>query len=96
MNKDCEEHLTELIEFYSETDIDDLEYLKKLFIRNLKDVRNRYVKYDKSRKQIIDELEKFMKDLICSEYAQKIDTYKDGIEDCINELKRLKESGKDE
>ena len=39
VNKDVEQHLNELIEFYSQTDIDDIDYIKKLFIRNLKDVK---------------------------------------------------------
>ena len=47
MNKTVEEALNELIEFYSITDINDLQYLKKLFVRNLKDVRRRWIKYDK-------------------------------------------------
>ena len=53
MNKDVEQHLQELIEFYSKTDMDDITYLKKLFVRNLKDVQRRYVKYDKPRKEIL-------------------------------------------
>lgn len=47
MNKTVEDALNELIEFYSITDINDLQYLKKLFVRNLKDVRRRWIKYDK-------------------------------------------------
>ena len=47
MNKTVEEALNELIDFYSITDINDLQYLKKLFVRNLKDVRRRWIKYDK-------------------------------------------------
>lgn len=47
MNKTVEDALNELIEFYSITDINDLQYLKKLFVRNLKDVRRRWTKYDK-------------------------------------------------
>ena len=47
MNKTVEEALNELIEFYSIADINDLQYLKKLFVRNLKDVRRRWIKYDK-------------------------------------------------
>lgn len=54
MTKDVEQHLNELIEFYSQTDIDDINYIKKLFIRNLKDVKNRYIKYDKPIKQRIN------------------------------------------
>ncbi len=53
MNKDVEQHLEELIEFYKNTNISDIEYLKKLFVRNLGDVKRRYVKYDKPRKEII-------------------------------------------
>ncbi len=53
MNKDVEQHLEELIEFYENTNISDIEYLKKLFVRNLGDVKRRYVKYDKPRKEII-------------------------------------------
>lgn len=53
MNKDVEQHLEELIEFYKNTNISDIDYLKKLFVRNLGDVKRRYVKYDKSRKEII-------------------------------------------
>lgn len=53
MNKDVEQHLEELIEFYKNTNISDIDYLKKLFVRNLGDVKRRYVKYDKPRKDII-------------------------------------------
>ena len=53
MNKDVEQHLEELIEFYKNTNISDIDYLKKLFVRNLGDVKRRYVKYDKHRKEII-------------------------------------------
>ena len=53
MNKDVEQHLEELIEFYKNTNISDIDYLKKLFVRNLGDVKRRYVKYDKPRKEII-------------------------------------------
>lgn len=56
MNKDVEKHLNELIEFYSQTDIDDIDYIKKLFIRNLKDVKNRYIKYDKPIKEKINKV----------------------------------------
>lgn len=35
------EHLQELIEFYSCNNIENAEYLKKLFVRNLKDVKKR-------------------------------------------------------
>ena len=55
MNKDVELHLEELIEFYKNTNISDIEYLRKLFVRNLGDVKRRYVKYDKPRKEIIAE-----------------------------------------
>ena len=44
MNKDVEQHLEELIEFYKNTNISDIDYLKKLFVRNLGDVKRRYVK----------------------------------------------------
>lgn len=47
MNKTVEEALNELIEFYSITDINDLQYLKKLFVINLQGVRRRWIKYDK-------------------------------------------------
>lgn len=60
MNKDVEQHLNELIEFYSQTDIDDIDYIKKLFIRNLKDVKNRYIKYDKPIKQRINKVLNYM------------------------------------
>ena len=53
MNKDVEQHLKELIDFYSKTEINDIDYLKKLFVRNLKDVQRRYIKYDKPRKEIL-------------------------------------------
>lgn len=53
MNKDVEQHLEELIEFYKNTNISDIDYLKKLFVRNLGDVKRRYIKYDKPRKEII-------------------------------------------
>lgn len=55
MNKNVEQHLDELIEYYKDTSIDDASYLKKLFVRNLGDVKRRYVKYDKSK---FDNLEK--------------------------------------
>lgn len=61
MNKDVEQHLNELIEFYSQTDINDIDYIKKLFIRNLKDVKNRYIKYDKPIKQRIDKAIEYIK-----------------------------------
>lgn len=55
MNKNVEQHLDELIEYYKDTSIDDAGYLKKLFVRNLGDVKRRYVKYDKPK---FDNLEK--------------------------------------
>lgn len=55
MNKNVEQHLDELIEYYKDTSIDDAGYLKKLFVRNLGDVKRRYVKYDKPK---IDKLQK--------------------------------------
>lgn len=55
MNKNVEQHLDELIEYYKDTSIDDAGYLKKLFVRNLSDVKRRYVKYDKPK---IDKLQK--------------------------------------
>ena len=61
MNKDVEQHLQELIEFYSNTDIKDIEYLKKLFVRNLKDVQRRYVKYDKPRKEQLNKAIEYIK-----------------------------------
>lgn len=45
MNKTVDKHLEDLINFYATTDIIDSVYLKKLFVRNLKDVLNRYNKY---------------------------------------------------
>lgn len=53
MNKDVEQHLEELIDFYKNANISDIEYLKKLFVRNLGDVKRRYIKYDKPRKETI-------------------------------------------
>lgn len=53
MNKDVEQHLEELIEFYKNANISDIEYLKKLFVRNLGDVKRRYIKNDKPRKENI-------------------------------------------
>lgn len=53
MNKDVEQHLEELIDFYKNANISDIEYLKKLFVRNLGDVKRRYIKYDKPRKENI-------------------------------------------
>ena len=47
MNKSVEEHLENLKEFYHISDIKDSEYLKKLIVRNINDVLNRYRKYDK-------------------------------------------------
>lgn len=55
MNKNVEQHLDELIEYYKDTSIDDAGYLKKLFVRNLSDVKRRYIKYDKPK---FDNLEK--------------------------------------
>ena len=55
MNKNVEQHLDELIEYYRDTSIDDAGYLKKLFVRNLSDVKRRYIKYDKPK---FDNLEK--------------------------------------
>lgn len=55
MNKNVEQHLDELIEYYKDTSIDDAGYLKKLFVRNLGDVKRRYIKYDKPK---FDNLEK--------------------------------------
>ena len=55
MNKNVEQHLDELIEYYRDTSIDDTGYLKKLFVRNLSDVKRRYIKYDKPK---FDNLEK--------------------------------------
>ncbi len=65
MNKDVEQHLQELIEFYFNTDINDIAYLKKLFVRNLKDVQRRYVKYDKSRKEQLNKAKQFIKENAC-------------------------------
>ncbi len=55
MNKNVEQHLDELIEYYKDTSIDDANYLKKLFVRNLGDVKRRYIKYDNPK---FDNLEK--------------------------------------
>lgn len=55
MNKNVEQHLDELIEYYRDTSIDEAGYLKKLFVRNLSDVKRRYIKYDKPK---FDNLEK--------------------------------------
>ena len=55
MNKNVEQHLDELVEYYRDTSIDDAGYLKKLFVRNLSDVKRRYIKYDKPK---FDNLEK--------------------------------------
>ncbi len=41
------EHLDSLIDFYSNTNITDTEQLKKLFVRNLKDVKRRAESEDK-------------------------------------------------
>lgn len=80
MNKTVEDALNELIEFYSITDINDLQYLKKLFVRNLKDVRRRWIKYDKpireENKQLKDNWNKLKEyidiKLYNTEYLQKI------------------------
>lgn len=55
MNKNVEQHLDELIEYYRDISVDDASYMKKLFVRNLGDVKRRYVKYDKPK---FDNLEK--------------------------------------
>lgn len=55
MNKNVEQHLDELVKYYKDTDISDVNYLKKLIVRNLGDVKRRYVKYDKPK---FDNLEK--------------------------------------
>jgi len=85
MNKTVEDALNELIEFYSITDINDLQYLKKLFVRNLKDVRRRWIKYDKpiredylkQNRQIIKAIE-FIEENMYSSYEQT-------VEKCIEE-----------
>lgn len=46
-NKSLEEHIEELIDFYKGTEIEDAKYLKKLIVRNLQDIKRRYVKYYK-------------------------------------------------
>ena len=63
MNKTVEDALNELIEFYSITDINDLQYLKKLFVRNLKDVRRRWIKYDKPIREENKQLKSILTDL---------------------------------
>jgi hypothetical protein len=70
MNKNVEQHLDELIEYYRDTSIDDAGYLKKLFVRNLGDVKRRYVKYDKPKfdnleilKEKVDKLEILIENL---------------------------------
>ena len=60
MNKNVEQHLDELIEYYKDTSIDDASYLKKLFVRNLGDVKRRYIKYDNPK---FDNLEKLKENL---------------------------------
>lgn len=80
MNKTVEDALNELIEFYSITDINDLQYLKKLFVRNLKDVRRRWIKYDKpiredylkQNRQIIKAIE-FIEENMYSSYEQTVE-----------------------
>lgn len=69
MNKDVEQHLQELIEFYSNTDIKDIEYLKKLFVRNLKDVQRRYVKYDKPRKEQLNKAIEYIKNVMSTDFV---------------------------
>lgn len=61
MNKSVEQHLDELIEYYKDTDISDVSYLKKLIVRNLGDVKRRYVKYDKPK---IDKLQKAISEVL--------------------------------
>ena len=61
MNKNVEQHLDELIEFYSESDFDDISDLKKLIIRNLKDVKRRYIKYDKPVRNKLNKAIEFCK-----------------------------------
>lgn len=58
MNISVEKHLDELIEYYKGTTINDVEYLKKLIVRNLGDVKRRYIKYDKSKLDKLSELER--------------------------------------
>lgn len=61
MNISVEKHLDELIEYYKGTSINDVEYLKKLIVRNLGDVKRRYVKYDKPK---IDKLQKVISEAL--------------------------------
>lgn len=49
MNKTVEQALDELINYYKNCDINDIEYLKKLIVRNLGDVKRRYLKYIKPK-----------------------------------------------
>ena len=49
MNKTVEQALDELINYYKNCDINDIEYLKKLIVRNLGDVKRRYLKYVKPK-----------------------------------------------
>lgn len=42
--KSVDEAIDELIEFYQTVEIDDVNYIRKLFIRNLKDLKRRNAK----------------------------------------------------
>lgn len=84
MNKDVEQHLQELIDFYLKTEIDDVNYLKKLFVRNLKDVQRRYIKYDKTRKNEAIEYNKQLIKGIKDFYRPTADTIYSG--DCIIDI----------
>lgn len=75
MNKDVEQHLQELIDFYSKTEINDIDYLKKLFVRNLKDVQRRYIKYDKPRKEMLDKAREYI-NKITIELLEEVEKHK--------------------
>lgn len=89
MNKDVEQHLQELIDFYSKTEINDIDYLKKLFVRNLKDVQRRYVKYDKSRKIKVEEF--ILKNWITYDSSKNFTEFNEYMEIPIKEIKELLE-----
>ena len=104
MNKTVDKHLEDLINFYSTTDIVDSAYLKKLFVRNLKDVLNRYNKYvipdlldykdstGKLIKEVLEQQHKIDKAIeYIKEHIRIDDEYPDYMEMLLEERNKLLE-----